>query len=117
MGRFLSVMLCCLRLTCPACRRGRMFRSYFKMNVRCPVCGVIFERDPGEVTGGIAINSLLTAILVVCGAGLAFFTDVPIVPLLVVLIIVTITFPLWFYRRARSLWVGMLYITGAMEEN
>ena len=87
------------------------------MNVRCPVCGVIFERDPGEVTGGMAINSLLTAIIVVFGAGLAFFSDIPLIPLLVVLVIVAITFPLWFYRRARALWVGILYVTGAMEEN
>jgi len=94
-----------------------MFRSLFTMNVRCPVCGVIFERDVGEVTGGIAINTIVTSTLTIGGAALALFTDIPLLPLLSVLIIVTIAFPLWFYRHARGLWTGVLYLTGSMFED
>ena len=106
-----------LRLICPACRSGRMFRGLFRMNVRCPVCGIIFERDAGEVTGGMAINAVLTATLAVSGAALAFITDVPILPLLAILMAATIIFPLWFYRHARGLWVAILYLTGSINED
>ncbi len=87
------------------------------MNVRCPVCGVIFERDAGEVTGGIAINTIVTALLTISGATLAFFTDIPLLPLLAGLMIVSVLFPLWFYRYARALWTGILYLTGSMFED
>lgn len=117
MSRIASIMLCCLRLRCPACRRGRMFRSRFTMNVRCPICGMIFERDAGEVTGGVAINTVVTAMITLSGAGLAFFTDIPLLPLLTALILVTIGFPLWFYRYARSIWTGVIYLTGSIDED
>jgi uncharacterized protein (DUF983 family) len=94
-----------------------MFRSFFTMNVRCPVCGVIFERDAGEVTGGIAINTIVTATMAFAGASLAFFTDIPLLPLLTILMLATIAFPLWFYRYARSLWTGVLYLTGSIFED
>jgi uncharacterized protein (DUF983 family) len=117
MRRIAGVLLSCARLRCPACRRGRMFRSHFTMNVRCPVCGLIFERDAGEVTGGVAINTVITALIAVSGAGLAFVTDIPLAPLLIGLVLVTILFPLWFYRYARSLWTGVIYLTGSIDEH
>ena len=117
MGRVLGVLVSCARLICPACRRGRMFRTFFTMNVRCPVCGVIFERDAGEVTGGIAINAIVTASLTISAAALAFVTDIPILPLLGGLVLATVLFPLWFYRHARALWTGVLYLTGSMFED
>jgi|SRR5579859_7711358 len=117
MLRMIYILFCALRLTCPACRYGRMFRSWFTMNLRCPVCGVIFERDGGEVTGAMAINITLTMGIALLGAIPAFSSDVPIVPLLLGMTIVTILFPLWFYRHARGLWVGILYLTGSMFED
>jgi uncharacterized protein (DUF983 family) len=94
-----------------------MFRTFFTMNIRCPVCGVVFERDAGEVTGGIAINTIVTALITISGAALAFVSDIPLLPLLATLIIITIVFPLWFYRHARALWTGVLYLTGSMFED
>lgn len=94
-----------------------MFRSRFTMNVRCPVCDVIFERDGGEITGGLAINATLTMFIAIVGAGAAFFSEVPLLPLLGCLSAVTIVFPLWFYRHARGLWIGIIYLTGSMFED
>ncbi|HMO57457.1 MAG TPA: DUF983 domain-containing protein [Roseiflexaceae bacterium] len=116
MRRICRILFQSLCLICPACQRGRMFRSWFRMNIRCPVCGIIFERDAGEVTGGVAINTLVTLTIAVCGAALAFSTKIPVLLLLAVLSVLTILFPLWFYRHARSLWVGILYLTGSIDE-
>lgn len=117
MGRIVRVLTQSILLTCPACQRGRMFRSAFRMNVRCPVCQVIFERDGGEITGGMAINVTLTMCIALFGAILAFVTDIPIAPLLLGLTVVIIVFPLWFYRHARGLWIGIIYLTGSMFED
>jgi uncharacterized protein (DUF983 family) len=43
-----------LRKRCPRCRRGQVFRSLWKMNENCPVCGLDFDRgDPGYFTGAM----------------------------------------------------------------
>jgi uncharacterized protein (DUF983 family) len=117
MGRILRVLRQAICLRCPACEHGRMFRSLYTMNVRCPVCGVIFERDAGEVTGGMAINCLATSTIAFAGAALAFNPHVPVWPLIGALLVLTTLFALWFYRHARALWTGILYLTGSMFED
>ena len=95
-----------------------MFRSLFVMNVRCPVCGVIFERDAGEVTGGMAINTALTSTFaLVVGGVMGVVTDIPAGALIVLLGIATVGFGLLFYRHARGLWTSILYLTGSIFED
>lgn len=117
MLRIARVLTQSFMLTCPACQHGRMFRSHFRMNVRCPVCHVVFERDGGEITGGLAINVTLTMCIALIGSVLAFSTDIPLMPLLFGMTAVIVVFPLWFYRHARGLWVGIIYLTGSMFED
>jgi uncharacterized protein (DUF983 family) len=118
MRRMLRILLCGLLLICPACRYGRMFRSLWTMNLRCPVCGIIFERDAGEVTGGMWINATVTSTLAVAPAlYFALFTRISIALLLGILAAFTIVFGLLFYRPARGLWVSILYLTGSIDED
>src|SRR5687768_1199612 len=118
MRRAIRILLCGLLLTCPACRYGRMFRSLWTMNLRCPVCGVIFERDAGEVTGGMAINMTLTSLIALVGGGLlGVLTDIPAVLLIVLVGAVTVAVGLLFYRHARGLWTSILYLTGSIFED
>jgi uncharacterized protein (DUF983 family) len=102
---------------CPVCRRGQMFRSFYTMRDRCPRCGVVFEPDRGEVTGGMAVNMVISSFLgIAIAIYLAFFTDLS--PLLAIglMVAVTLGFALLFHRPARSVWVGCLYLTGALHE-
>jgi uncharacterized protein (DUF983 family) len=118
MLRILHILRCGFRLTCPACGYGRMFRSRWTMNLRCPVCGIIFERDAGEVTGGMWINATVTSTLGVFAAlYFAFFTHISVVLLIGALAICTVAFGLLFYRHARGLWVSILYLTGSIDED
>ena len=117
MRRTLRILLLSLRLTCPACRRGRMFRDRFQMHVRCPVCGIVFCRDSGEITGGMAINSVATLSIAVGGATLAFIPTIATEALLVGVGAATVLFLIWFYRYSRGLWTGILYLTGAIFED
>jgi uncharacterized protein (DUF983 family) len=49
---------------CPRCRLGTIFRySVFrgwpKMHERCPVCGLLFGREPGYFLGAMYISYIL----------------------------------------------------------
>lgn len=115
--RSLQALLYGLLLICPVCRRGRMSRSLFALHERCPNCGVVFERDPGEVTGGMAINMVASSVVGVAGAIYgALFSGREMVVVIAAIVVATLGFGLLFHRHARGLWVGVLYITGAIYE-
>lgn len=42
-----------LALRCPRCCRGAVWRAPFRMNSACPVCALVFEREPGYFTGAM----------------------------------------------------------------
>jgi uncharacterized protein (DUF983 family) len=115
--RIMHVLWLTLWLRCPACQRGQMFRSMFRMNVRCPVCGVVFERDHGEITGGMAINTVLVLVIAVVGAILSVITTYPTWLIIGGTAVVMTVVGILFYRHARALWIGILYLTGSMFED
>jgi uncharacterized protein (DUF983 family) len=94
-----------------------MFRTLFRMNVRCPVCGVVFERDHGEITGGMAINTVLVLLIAVAGAAISVVTDYSAWLIIGVTAVVMTIVGVLFYRHARALWIGILYLTGSMFED
>jgi uncharacterized protein (DUF983 family) len=110
-------MLDGLLLRCPRCHKGRMFERGFTMRRACPVCGLVFEHASGEITGGMAINTVVT-LLVITVASLVFGLNpaVPLGPLLVGLAAFAILFPIAFYRSSRGLWAGFLYVMGDNTE-
>lgn len=48
-----------LALRCPRCLRGPLFRSFLTMHERCPVCGLVYEREPGYFTGAMVVSYAL----------------------------------------------------------
>jgi uncharacterized protein (DUF983 family) len=94
-----------------------MGQGFFSIRHHCPVCGVVFERDPGEVTGGMAINMVISSVLGVFLAIYgALFSRLNILVVVALLVAITLAFGLVFHRHARGLWVGFLYATGAIAE-
>jgi uncharacterized protein (DUF983 family) len=59
----LSTVLGILRLRCPRCCLGDVFRGHFSMNEECPVCGLHFERGPGYFLGALYISYPLSILL------------------------------------------------------
>ena len=117
MKQALYILWIGMRLICPVCRRGKMFASLLEMNPRCPHCDVIFERDAGEVTGAIAIAlTVLLLFIGVAGGALSLLTDIHTAILIAGLGLITIIIGVLFYRHAHGLWVGFLYLSGAMFE-
>jgi uncharacterized protein DUF983 len=96
-----------LRLRCPLCGRGELFRRWLVMHANCPHCGVKFEREPGFFLGSIYINYGLTALIVAIGYPLLLFGwHVPETPLLVGAVAFVVLFPVLLFPWARSLWLG-----------
>jgi len=48
-----------LKLRCPLCRRGRIFRGAITMNTQCPECRFVFQREPGYFLGSLVIAYVL----------------------------------------------------------
>ena len=107
MRRLWPILARSLRLRCPRCGQGKLFRGWFKMYKNCEVCGLLIEREPGYFLGSIYFNYGVTAFIVTAAyfAGY-FFTDISHQVLLWSLTAFCLLFPLWFFRYARSLWMG-----------
>ena len=53
-----------LRLQCPRCGGGRLYRKLYRMNRACPVCGLGYYRESGYYVGAMMINYGITALIV-----------------------------------------------------
>ena len=96
-----------LRQRCPVCGRGKIFAGIFKTYERCPVCGFVFEREPGYYTGAMAVNLVVSELLIVIIAvPLAASQVVPVTYLIILGCTIPILLPLLFYRPTKSLWMS-----------
>lgn len=95
-------------LRCPVCGKGKLFKSWFKMNERCPVCNLKFEREEGYFSSSMAINLVISELLIA-----AFTVPLAImIPLWQLFLFgapVVILLPLLFFHHSRSLWLSMDY--------
>ena len=76
----------------------------------CPRCGLHFEREQGYWSGALAINIMLVGGLfaVVFIAALVLTApDIPVVPLLAVLVPVMVLGPIVSYPFSKTLWVAV----------
>jgi uncharacterized protein (DUF983 family) len=102
-------------LRCPACGRGPIFASAFRMAEKCSVCGTVFWRNEGEWLGP-AILDYTTAM----GAGLVawallvFAGASPAVQLAVACAAATFA-AIFLSRWSRSIWTLFLYISDEAE--
>jgi uncharacterized protein (DUF983 family) len=106
-----------VRLRCPRCHNGHMFESFFAMRRACPVCGLLFERASGEVTGGMAINFVATGLIITIGSlYFGLFSTAPLARVLIGLGLFAVIFPILFYPISRGLWASLLYLLAANSE-
>jgi uncharacterized protein (DUF983 family) len=64
MGLLLRRLSALLRLRCPHCLEGPVFRSLWQMRPSCPVCGITYEREPGYFMNAIFVSYLLGILLI-----------------------------------------------------
>ncbi len=105
--RFIRLFVRAVRLRCPFCGKGRLFRHWLRMTDRCSHCERSFEREAGFFLGSIYINYGLTALLIAVVYPVLLFNQVASNnTLLFGSLAFSVVFPIWFFRYARSLWLG-----------
>jgi uncharacterized protein (DUF983 family) len=100
-----------LLLRCPRCGGRGVWRSWFKMNERCPSCGLVFER--GESSdfwiGAYLINLVvaeLSAVVLVAIMWLVLGHRASFNALWAASMALAIIMPLLFYPFSRELWLA-----------
>jgi uncharacterized protein (DUF983 family) len=117
-GGGIKSILMGLSLRCPSCDKGKLFKSYFKMNQHCPNCGVQLEPEQGAYVGAMYLNILVTeAIFVVVYIVLNYGYDLSVLPELAILVPLNGLFPILFYPRSKGLWAGVLYLAGDLQRD
>ena len=88
------------------------------MNGKCTHCGFSFQREAGFYLGAIYFNYGLTALVVsIVYPVLVFTKTLTSKPALAVCMAFVVLFPLFFFRYARSLWLGFdELIRSALED-
>ncbi len=88
------------------------------MNRQCPVCGVLFWKDPGESLGAMYLDyAVATAAFValwIVLAGFTTLTDRVQIPILGAAAVASV---LAFYPFTRSAWTVLVYISGGIDSS
>lgn len=97
----------CVRLRCPACGLAPVFQAPFRRKSHCSSCGVTFEREEGYFVGAVAINLVVTEIVILAAHFILLLTVGYNEQLtLTVVLPLALLFPLVFYHFSWSAWLA-----------
>ena len=106
----IDILLRGIRLRCPCCGYGRLFKTTFRLHECCSACDERFEREPGQWFGAIYINLVLTVIIAVAGFTVTqTFTSLSMPQQLWIWTPVAALGPLLFYRLSKGLWTSIVF--------
>jgi hypothetical protein len=80
------------------------------MAPECPRCGLHFERESGYWTGALAINTILVGGLFTIVFAVSIILtapDIPVVPVLLIVVPIVLLGPLVAYPFSKTLWVAI----------
>src|SRR5579859_754102 len=114
-----TILLRGLLLRCPNCGKGKLFRRGFSMYERCSVCGWRFEREEGYWTGAVALNLVVTELLIALVAvplaiSLALAHQ-PITLLIIIGLPMPFVLPFLFFRHAKSFWMSIDFMIHPLD--
>jgi uncharacterized protein (DUF983 family) len=106
-GAFLARLWAILRLRCPRCFQGKVFKSSFAMNDPCPACGVIFQREEGYFLGAMYVSYLLASAFMVSlyFIGQWLWPDLNSYLLVLAITIIYLPFVPLVFRYSRVVWM------------
>ena len=61
---FFAKSLALVRQRCPRCLRGPIYRGWIEMHERCPVCDLLYEREPGYFIGAMYVSYGMATVLI-----------------------------------------------------
>src|SRR6476469_8091146 len=95
---------------CARCGSGHLFNGYLRMVPDCPRCGLHFEREQGYWAGALAINIMATGglfAIVFVALLIATIPNVPVGPLLAILVPIVVLGPIVYYPFSKTVWVAI----------
>lgn len=96
-----------LRLRCPRCGLGKLYQRGYKMYESCSSCGWVFEREEGYWTGAMAVNLIVTEILIFGAIFPLLILRAPLALTLILGLALAVGTPFLFYWHSKSLWMAM----------
>src|SRR6185295_6619964 len=94
-----------LRLRCPICGKGKLFRGYFDSPERCASCGYFVMRESGYFLGHVAIGYGFTVLASLGTWPLLYYVfgvrNSKIT--LTAMVLVAVLFGVWFVRYSKLL--------------
>ena len=100
-----------MKLRCPCCGHGRLFKTRFRTHERCSACDERFEREPGQGFGAIYINLGLSGMLAVMGYLITnTFSSLTMAQQLSIWTPVAALGPFLFFRLAKGLWTSIIFL-------
>ncbi len=94
-----------LRLRCPVCLQGRLFRSMLGMYSECPACGVHYEREHGYFLNSMFIAYAVGFLVLIPSAILLALNEVSIAFFSIVMVVETIVIWPLIFRYSRAIWM------------
>src|SRR5438132_6957902 len=119
LSRNATVLIRGLLLRCPNCGKGKLFRRFFTMYDRCSVCGWRYEREEGYWTGAVAVNLVVTELLIrLVAVPLAVALDLaqkPVTLLIIIGLPLPFILPFLFFPHAKSLWMSIDFMVHPVD--
>ncbi len=99
--------LALFRQRCPRCCRGHIYERGLRMHPRCPVCDLLFDREPGYFLGSLYISYGMSSIVLLLGllVGHLLVPDLDLGWLVLILGVLYLPFVPLVTRYARVLWI------------
>ena len=109
-----------LRLRCPRCGSGGLFKNWFKLKERCPRCGYKIEREEGFWLGGYVMNvvfgeGLLALYLFYFATKAIADPEMAIRSWLIVAVVLALVPPILFFPLSRTTWMAMDLLIHPLE--
>jgi uncharacterized protein (DUF983 family) len=101
-----------LRKRCPQCGEGRLFASFARLEPACAVCGLVYRRESGAMTGSMYLSAAITQIfgaLVIAAVWLG--TDWGALRSIAVGVPIVLIFSVLFQPYSMAIWVWVEYLT------
>lgn len=95
------------RLRCPRCGAGKLYQHGYSMYESCQACGWKFEREEGYWTGAMAVNLVVTELLVLVAVLVPVILQASLIVILSVSFAVAILTPMVFYWYSKAFWMAI----------
>lgn len=96
---------------CPQCGNGQLFLSRFRLAAKCTVCGLVYRREQGSMTGSMYLSAAVTEIFAAGVAVAMFLMGLSVTIGLIVGFAAIGLFCLWFLPYSKAIWVAVEYST------